>query len=226
MFDFYLKPEQSWDGKKCEILVSDFDHLDRLYEKSPHIQHEIEKKLSVPLKKAQISSFAPNTGGIWIPFVTLEAPDRKAHTERASIGVSLTPIDVRIGLNFGTQAHQYRIKYYESLLNGVLTGEVELFSRKATGYCLCDTFWYYHLRNVQSLQWALTLYGSTKLALENAIIETQQQNGKPLTAHKYLISKIIQRRPEDFAYMVKGLIDEMAKDLNELYPVLALIEKT
>ena len=41
----------------------------------------------------------------------------------------------------------------------------------------------------------------------------------------YLISKVINRRPEDFTYIVKGLIEEVSKDLNELYPILALIDK-
>jgi hypothetical protein len=207
------------------VVESDFDHLDKLYEKCPSIQREIEKRLTVPLKSAQTSVFAPNTGAIWLPFVTQEAPEKIAHFERASIGITLTPANVRIGLSFGSHAHTYAIKYYELLSNGELLNEVESLSRKATGYCLCDTFWYYHIRNIQSLQWCLTLYSSTKLAIEGAIEETKQLGGDPLTANRYLISKVIERRPEDFAYIIRGLIDEVAKDLNELYPLLALIDK-
>jgi hypothetical protein len=111
------------------------------------------------------------------------------------------------------------------LLSGELTNEFESLNRKATGYCLCDTFWYYHIRNIQSLQWSLTLYGSTRVAIERAIEETKLLGGNPLTANKYLISKVITRRPEDFTYIIKGLVDEISKDLNELYPILALIDK-
>ena len=179
----------------------------------------------MPLKRAQISGFAPNTGGIWLPYVTHETSDKRGHIDRASIGVSFTPTDVRIGLNFGSQAHKCRIKYYELLLNGQLTNELESLNRKATGYCLCDTYWHYHIRNIQSLQWLLTLYGTTKLAIENVIEETKQLEGTPLSAHRYLVSKVISRRPEDFTYVVKGLVDEIAKDLNELYPVIALIDE-
>jgi hypothetical protein len=182
--------------------------------------------LSVPLKRAQISSFAPGSGGIWLPFLTNETTNKRGQLERASIGVSFTPIGIRIGLNFGGQAHKYRIKYYQLLLNGELTHAIDDLNRKDTGYCLCDTFWHYHIRNIQSLQWCLTLYGSTKIALENAIEETKQQERSPLTANKHLVSKIIERRPEDFTYVIRGLIGEVVKDLNELYPLLAQIEKT
>ena len=220
-----LRTEQSSENKKYEVVESDFDNLDELYRKCPFIHNEIEKRLAAPLKRAQISSFAPNTGGIWLPFVARETPDKKGHIDRASIGVSFTPLGIRIGLNFGSQAHKYRIKYYELLLNGELMNEVEALNRKATGYCLCDTFWHYHIRNIQSLQWSLTLYGSTKIAIERAIEETKQLEANPMTANRYLISKIIERRPEDFTYVVRGLIGEIIKDLNELYPIIALIDK-
>jgi hypothetical protein len=210
--------------ENLEVLESDFDNLNKLFEKCPSIQREIEKRLKVPLKRAEISGFTPNTGGIWLPFVTDKTPEKRGPFDHASIGVSFTPIDIRIGLNFGRQAHKYRIKYYELLMNGGLMHELESLSRKATGYCLCDTFWHYHVRNIQSLQWALTLYGSTTMAIERAIEETKHLEGNPLTAHRYLISKVISRQPEDFTYLVKGLIDEISKDLNELYPVLAMID--
>jgi len=221
-----LRTEQSAEEMvKCEIVESDFDDLNRLYKKCPCIQQEIEKRLTTPLKKAQISSFSPNTGGIWLPFVTNETSGNRGHIDGASIGVTFTPIEIRIGLNFGNQAHKSRVKYYEMLLNGELMNELELLNRKATGYCLCDTFWYYHVRNIQSLQWCLTLYGGTRLSIENAIEETKQLEGISLTANKYLVGKVIKRRPEDFTYITKGLIDEISNDLNELYPILARIDK-
>ena len=219
-----LRTDQSSENRKYEIVESDFDNLDRLYEKCPFFQREIEKRLTVPLKRAQISGFAPNTGGIWLPFVTSEIPDKRGLIERASIGVSFTPTDIRVGLNFGSHAHKFRIKYYELLLNGELMDLIESLNRKGTGYCLCDTFWYYHVRNIQSLQWLLTLYGSTRIAIENAIEETKLLEGNPLTANRYLVSKVINRRPEDFTYVVKGLVEEISKDLNELYPIIALID--
>jgi hypothetical protein len=111
------------------------------------------------------------------------------------------------------------------LLNGELMPEFEALNRKDTGYCLCDTFWHYHIRNLQSLQWCLTLYGSTKINIENAIEETKQLEGTPLTANKYLISKVIKRSREDFAYVLNGIADEISKTLNELYPTIELISK-
>ena len=208
-----------------KLVESDFDNLDKLYEKCPALQLEIEKRLTTSLRGAQISGFTPNTGGIWLPFVTLETPDNRAHINGASVGITFTPVDIRIGLNFGSQAHKYRIRYYEMLLNGELMNEFESLNRKDTGYCLCDTFWHYHIRNLQSLQWCLTLYGSTKITIERAIEETRQLEGTPLTANKYLISKVIKRRPEDFAYVINGLVDEISKTLNELYPTIERIDK-
>ena len=208
-----------------DLEDSDFDTLDLLYGKCGRIQKEIAKKLTVPLKPAPMSGFTPNTGGIWLPFTSKEASDKRGQIDGAFLGVTFTPHGIRIGLDFGAQAHKYRIKYYDLLLNGKLSSEIEALSRKATGYCLCDTFWHYHLRNIQSLQWCLTLYGSTRYAFETAIEETKQHEGKLLTAHRYLISKVIERRPEDFTYIVKGIVNEASRDLNELYPVLALINE-
>ncbi len=221
-----LKTEQPTEEAKCEIAESDFDTFSSLYKKGPCIQQEIEKKLTTPLKSAPISNFSPNTGGIWLPFVTNETSGNRGHIDGASIGVFFTPINIRIGLDFGNRSHSDKIRYYDLLLKGELTGEFDLLNRKGTGYCLCDTFWCYYLRNVQSLQWCLTLYGGTKIAIENAIEETKQLQGAPLTANRYLIGKVINRRPEDFTYIVKGLVNEISNDLNELYPILERIKKT
>ena len=221
-----LRTRQSTSNENYEKLVdSDFDNFDKLYEKCPALQLEIEKRLTTSLRGAQISGFTPNTGGISLSFVTLEKHDNRTLTDEASVGVTFTPVDIRIGLNFGNQAHKYRIKYYEMLLNGELMNEFESLNRKDTGYCLCDTFWHYHNRNLQSLQWCLTLYGSTKINIENAIEETKQLEGTPLTANKYLISKVIKRSREDFAYVLNGIVDEISKTLNELYPTIEQISK-
>jgi hypothetical protein len=221
-----LNTKPSPANEKYEKLVeSDFDNLDKLYDKCPALQLEIEKKLAPTLRGGQISGFTPNTGGIWMPFVTPEKPNNRAHVERASVGVTFMPLDIRIGLNFGRQAHKYRIRYYEMLLDGELMNEIESLNHRDTGYCFCDTFWHYHIRNIQSLQWCLTLYNSTKMAIERAIEETRQLEGTPLTANRYLISKVIKRRPEDFAYVIDGIVDEISKTLNELYPTIERINK-
>ena len=222
-----LGTKQSPVNEKYEKLVeSDFDNLERLYLKCPALQLEIQKRLTTSLRSEQISGFTPNTGGIWLPFVTRETPDNRALVDRASVGVAFTPIDIRVGLDFGSQAYKYRSRYYEMLMNGELFNEFEALNCKDTGYCLCDTFWHFHIRNIQSLQWVLTLYSSTKIIIEKAIEETRQLEGAPLTANKYLISKVIKRRPEDFTYVIDGLVDEISKTVNELYPIIERLEKT
>jgi hypothetical protein len=218
-----LTTRQSQNYEK--LADSDFDNFDKLYEKCPALQLEIQKKLTTSLRGAQISGFTPNTGGIWLPFVTTETSGNRALIDSASVGVTFTPVDIRIGLSFGSQAHNYRIRYYEMLLKGELMSDFEALNRKDTGYCLCDTFWNYHIRNIQSLQWCLTLYGSTIIDIERAIEETKQLEGTSLTANKYLICKVIKRRPEDFAYLLIGIVDEISKTLNELYPIIERIEK-
>ena len=221
-----LGTKQSTVNENYEKLVeSDFDNLDKLYLKCPALQLEIEKKLTTSLRGAQISGFTPNTGGIWLPFVTRETPENRSNEDGASVGVAFTPVDIRVGLDFGSQAHKYKLRYYEMLMNGELLNEFEALNRKDAGYCLCDTFWHYHIRNVQSLQWVLTLYSSTKMTIEKVIEETRQLQGTPLTANKYLISKVLKRRPEDFTYVVDGIVDEISKTLNELYPTIEHLEK-
>ncbi len=209
----------------CKLEDSDFDNLDALYPKCFSLQQEIQRKLTAPLKAVQISSFSPNTAGIWVPFVTKDKLGYREPIDGASLGVAFTPLGVRIGLNFGSQAHKDRIRYYRLLAEGDLTDILEGLHRKATGYCLCDTFWHYHNRNIQSLQWCLTLYGSTKATIERAIEETVQLEGAPLTGHRFLISRFVERRPEDFTYILPGLVNEVPRVLDELYPVLERISK-
>jgi riboflavin synthase alpha subunit len=67
------------------------------------------------------------------------------------------------------------------------------------------------------------LYGSTKVAIEQAMDETKQQEGTLLTGHRYLVSKVIERRPEDFAYILQGIVNMVPKALDELYPILEKI---
>lgn len=207
----------SAESRLCE---SDFDNLESLYPKCLGFQQEIQKRLTTPLRAAQPSAFTPNTGGIWLPFIKQDKQVSKEPVDGASLGVALAPFGVRIGLNFGSRAYNARIRYYELLLNGNLNSIFEGLHRKATGYCLCDTFWHYHVRNLQSLQWCLTLYGSTKVAIEQAMDETKQQEGTLLTGHRYLVSKVIERRPEDFAYILQGIVNMVPKALDELYPIL------
>jgi fructose-1,6-bisphosphatase len=63
------------------------------------------------------------------------------------------------------------------------------------------------------------------MTIEKVIEETRQLQGTPLTANKYLISKVIKRRPEDFTYVIDGIVDEISKTLNELYPTMERLEK-
>jgi hypothetical protein len=67
------------------------------------------------------------------------------------------------------------------------------------------------------------LYGSTKVAIEQAMDETKQQEETVLTGHRYLVSKVIERRPEDFEYILQGIVNMVPKALDELYPILEKI---
>ena len=210
-------------GGVLEVVEGDFDCLDRLYVKCPSIQSEILKRVKVPLKAGAVSVFAPNSGGIWVPFVTEKAVGGLLDGG-VSLGVGFSPLGVRVGLGFGEFAHRCRVRYYELLLKGELVEMLEMLSLRGAGYCFCDTYWHYHVRNVESLQWGITLYGSTKLALEREIEVTKRLGDQALCGHRYLVSKVIVRRPEDFTYVVGGLVDEAVRVLDELYGVLALID--
>jgi hypothetical protein len=52
-----------------------------------------------------------------------------------------------------------------------------------------------------------------------------QLEGAPLTGHRFLISRFVERRPEDFTYILPGLVNEVPRVLDELYPVLERISK-
>jgi hypothetical protein len=219
-----LRTKQALAVDNYKITTLDFDNFDKLFVKCPALQSEIEKRLKVSLRREQISGFTPSTGGIWLPFVIRKAPGKRTHIRRASVGVTFTPIDIRIGLDFGDLAHKERIKYYDLLLNGELNGEFEILNRKDTGYCFCDTFWRFHIRNIVSLQWCFGLYSYEKEAIRKDIEETKQLAGEPLTSNKHLISKVISRRPDDFASVIDRIVEETSKTLDELYPIIERIE--
>ena len=67
-----------------------------------------------------MSGFTYDVGSIWLPWVLNPGNDPRAHIRKASLGVIFTPLNVRIGLDFGPKAHRHREEYYKMLLNGEL----------------------------------------------------------------------------------------------------------
>jgi len=75
-----------------------------------------------------------------------ETPENRALVDRASVGVAFTPVDIRIGLDFGSQAHKCRSRYYEMLMNGELLNELESLNRKDRGTASATLFGNYQIR--------------------------------------------------------------------------------
>lgn len=208
------------------IYDSDFDNFIMLYKKCAALQREINRLITgkLGLKPEQISSFIPNSGGIWLPWVKEKIPNKRAHIHRASLGIAFTPINIRIGLDFGNKAHLHREKYYELLLKEELKEELKSLRISSQRYIFYDTFWYYHIRNTRPLEWYFEIDMTGKQKIEEAIRETKLLEGKPLTANKFLIGRVIDRNSEEFPQILNNIIEEAAKTIEELYPILEKIE--
>lgn len=156
-----------------QIVDLDFDKLDKLYKKACVLAHQLRNEIrrSMGLILEEISEFAPTTAAILLPWVTKKILPYRAHEYRAFLGVTFTPSNIRIGLDFGSRAHLYKEKYYKLLLKRELEEEVkslyeldkqyllsEAYNTKEPfssyrRYCFYDTFWYYHIRNLREVSW-------------------------------------------------------------------------
>jgi len=166
-----------------KITKYDFDTFDRLYKKAHklalEIQGNVEEELGLTL--ADISEFVPSSGAIWLRWAKGKDSSERVHTRKALLGVTFTPCDIRMGLDFGSNAHQPKRKYYELLLERKLEEEIRALyeldrqyfrsktasvtvssasrlkkpptSRTRPGYCFYDTFWHYHIRNLREVSW-------------------------------------------------------------------------
>ena len=135
-----------------ELVYSDFDNFEILYRKCRDMQRAISRKLgkSSHLESTRMSGFTYDAGGIWLPWVQNPGNDPRAHVSKASLGVIFTPLEIRIGLDFGPKAHRHREEYYKMLITGEIEDFVKRLSKRCE-YSFCDTVWFYHIRNIRSI---------------------------------------------------------------------------
>ena len=207
------------------IKDSDFDEFSSLYKKSLSLHSRLEKPLSkLNLKPEEVSEFVPTSGGIWLPWVLKEAGGR-SHIKRASLGVTFTPSNIRIGIDFGKKAYRAKQQYYNLLLENKLD---EMLSELASAdYLFYDTYWYYHIRNLREIG---TYFGLSreeakhqlKIALEE--VYESLKNGKLMTGNKFLIGKIFSRGTEEFTSIIEKLPETITAIFGDLRPLLMKIE--
>jgi len=213
-----------------KIVASDFDDFSRLYDKCYGLKAKIQEELvnsgEVGLLPEDISEFVPTTGGIWLPWVTQKTPPKRAHIHRATVGITFTPNNIRIGLDFGSRAHRFKIKYYKLLLGRKLEEEIRQLWLSDKGYGFYDTFWYYNVRNQRSLEWYLKKTENMQI-IRNTLKKVEMLNGKPMTSHELLVGKIIDARNREskgFHKTLEILVKEVCNAFNEIHPILTNIE--
>jgi len=207
------------------IQDPDFDDFDTLYEKSLSLHFHLEKHLSLlGLKPEEVSEFVPTSGGIWLPWVLRESGGR-SHIRRATLGITFTPSNIRVGIDFGSKAYRAGQRYYTLLLENKLD---EILSKLVdSDYLFYDTYWYYHIRNLRNIQ---TYFGSqqgeVKRQLQIALEEVNENfnRRKLMTGHKFLIGKIFYRNTTEFTKVIENLPSTINTIFSDLQPLLEKIE--
>ena len=212
-----------------KIVASDFDDFSGLYDKCHGLKVKIQEELvnsgELGLLPEEISEFVPTTGGIWLPWVTQKTPPERAHIHRATLGVTFTPNNIRMGLDFGSRAHRFKLKYYKLLLGRILEEDIRRLWLSDKRYCFYDTFWYYNIRNRRSLEWYLR--DTEMQRIRDALKKVEMLNGKPMTSHELLVGKIIDARNREskgFHKTLEILVKEVCNVFNDIRPILTNIE--
>ena len=207
-----------------KIVASDFCEFNRLYDKCFAFQQELHRTLSLRLLSEEISEFVPNTGGIWLPWVTRKIPPRRAHVHRVTLGVTFTPNNIRIGLDFGSRAHKFKKKYYELLSERELDEELQRLQRENKPYSFYDTFWYYNIRNIRPIEWYFKADDKSIQEIKSALEEVKLLNVKPMTANRLLVGRIVSRESKEFPRVLEKLFEVVSSAFNEIYPIITKIE--
>jgi hypothetical protein len=218
-----------------ELVYSDFDNFEILYRKCRDMQRAISRKLwrSSHLESTRMSGFTYDAGGIWLPWVQNPGNDHRAHVSKASLGVIFTPLDIRIGLDFGPKAYRHREEYYKMLINGEIADFVKRLPKRCE-YSFCDTVWFYHIRNIRSTD------NFAREGVEIELKKTEELRQKYekeehelylLKGNRHLLGKVVNRFPETnrdtsdrFLLFTRDIVNVAAETLNELAPLLSRIE--
>ena len=208
------------------ISDSDFDSFIRLYEKCDSLRSKLQQDLSsIGLIAEEMSEFVPTSGSIWLPWVTKKI-GRRSHMRRATLGVTFTPHNIRIGLDFGSRAFDAKKRYYSLLQSGELNHDL---MKLGDEYKFYDTFWYYNIRNEHPIHLLLKAGKFQKLRdkIKNALEETRkaESSNEPMTENKLLVGKIYQRKSSEFAEILCRLPQEISNTFREMLEIVNTIER-
>lgn len=217
-----------------KIVLSDFDEFDQLFDKCYGFQSEITKSLRNKLFEEEISGFSLNTGSIWVPWVAgrySEDSGKRTRTYEASLGIVLSPCNVRVGIEFGARAYARKEKYYELLGENKLDKALRSLVESKIGFKFYDTYWYYYLRpNPIEMEWFLEPkeHSAMKSLVQRRIDEVQnyRENGEEMSANSMLLSKVFDRyqNPVEFSQALEDLVKPVSRIIDRLYPILAAVE--
>ena len=163
--------------------------------------------------------------GIWLPWVLMKSGGR-SHTRRATLGITFSPRNLRIGIDFGSMAYNAKCTYYSLLLRNEL--DDILYRLNSLGYQFYETYWYYHIRNIQSVgvYFDPSTSKETKEQIKLALKETQHKYDQRIlmTGHKYLLGKVFFRGTVEFNNVLKNLGSSIVLIFKELLPLLKMVE--
>lgn len=151
-----------------------------------------------------VSSVDGTSGHVWLAVNLKKTCDDhlRDRVRQASASVLATPLDLRISLDFGGEAHSFRDDYYSFLK----TGEYREFVLRNSGLCLFDVDWY---SSIISCLPACRHVGSAafELALDRARarLKSYAEAGRIISWDRLLTGYVLNRQPLSYADIVEKL---------------------
>jgi len=210
------------------ICESDFDDLEVLYEKCKflHFRRLNAFLSSLNLKPEEMSELIPTTGAIWLPWVFGQDVGGRKHVQTVVLGVNFSPNNVRIGIDFGSEAYEAKAAYYTLLLSGKLNDYLTGFARK--DYCFYDTYWYFNVRDERPIRdYVPSRMEEVQSKIESALMETRRmrQEGIPMKGHQFLVGKTFRRGSPEFHNFLTKMPETIKDTFSDMLGVVRQVEQ-
>lgn len=185
--------EKGYSQSSKQIRKSDFYDLYRMRSQLKSFEDYVSSKKRLgkyyKYKVDNVSAVNPTSAYVWLAIVEAESKSRKKIFE-PSISVLSTPLDIRIYLDFGGLAFDYREKYYK-FLNSV---EISSISIDKKDLYLFDIDWYsFFGERYKFDDFFGTEVFDKKIKEAFGLVRKAKKENIPIAWNKLLIGYVFQR---------------------------------
>jgi len=175
------------------------------------------ERLNPPIYFDEISE--ATSAYVWLAAVrTLESERPKI--DQPSISVLATNYDIRVYLDFGGRCKNERKRYYHLLLNKVLD---PLLKTLGPDFRIFDTYWYFNLENIMTIQQFAERREHGDIADENILarvaeFEEQLDGKRTISENKLLIGRIFSK--DEIINAGIGFAHQVESVIGKLHPII------